>query len=73
MICCIGLFVGFLAGEILGVGPILAPIGFMLGLTGDVTIFGFLARGKEIEARQIMVSSCCESLMSRRNEKGKNK
>jgi len=60
MICCIGLLVGFLAGEILGIGPIFALTGFMLGLVGDVAILGVLARDKGGEVRQTMVSSVAD-------------
>ncbi|MFQ6087156.1 MAG: hypothetical protein ACE5OV_03960 [Candidatus Bathyarchaeia archaeon] len=49
-------------GQYLGVGPILAPVGFIAGLAGDMTIFGLLGKrgGKKTER---IAQSCC--LLSR--------
>lgn len=71
MICCIGLFAGFLLGQYLGVGPILAPVGFIAGLAGDMTIFGLLGKRGGKKTRRI-AQSCCLPSSPKTETRGKN-
>lgn len=63
MICCVGLFLGLFLGEAIspGLGLILASVGFVLGLVGDLTVFRVL--GKRGEERA-MSPPCCPPLPS---------
>lgn len=66
MFCCIGLLGGFLLGEYLGVGPLLGPVGFVLGLIADKKVFGLIRRPSPLKeyiedrsAHTTVIPACC--------------